>query len=103
MQNVYDYMFHALNEYAKLQRYEVTVPPDAVEICSESMACSANGLVKKFMEDSLVKAPSNALPCSLPPPYEPHELREFLDRKESISRQIGSWEAKAWENSNTKH
>lgn len=89
MQYVYDYMFHVLNEYAKLQKYEVTVPPDAVEICAETMACSANGLLKKFMEDSVIKASSNGLPCTLSPPYEPHELKAFIEMKENISRQVG--------------
>ncbi|KAG9132464.1 hypothetical protein Leryth_008398 [Lithospermum erythrorhizon] len=65
---VYDYMFHLLSEYAKLLNYKPTVPRKAVELCSESMACPALGFEKKFMEESLVKGPNDATPCTLTPP-----------------------------------
>ncbi|EPS60059.1 hypothetical protein M569_14742, partial [Genlisea aurea] len=65
MDYVYDYMFHSLNEYAKLLSYE----PDRagfVEICSESIACNADGLMREFFVDSMVRRPSLSPPCSIP-------------------------------------
>ncbi|PKI45425.1 hypothetical protein CRG98_034230 [Punica granatum] len=100
IQRVYDYMFHLLSEYAKLQKFEVTVPPAAVELCSETMACPAEGQVKEYMMETLVKSPSTELPCSMPPPYEDHELREFMQRKENITKQVEMWEAEYWDNLN---
>ena len=44
MDYIYDYMLHLLTEYAKLLRYKPTIPENAVEICTESMACPAQGL-----------------------------------------------------------
>ncbi|KAL8106791.1 hypothetical protein AgCh_023529, partial [Apium graveolens] len=48
MDYVYDYMFHLLNEYAKLLRFEPKIPEKAVEFCSETTACKAEGTEKKF-------------------------------------------------------
>ncbi|OMP00445.1 hypothetical protein COLO4_12684 [Corchorus olitorius] len=73
MENVYDYMFHLLKEYAKLLKFKPTIPPNAKRVCAETMACACpeEGLFKKFMEQSMVKSPSHKLPCNLPPQYEP--------------------------------
>lgn len=98
MQRVYDYMFHLLSEYAKLQSFEVTVPPAAVEICAETMGCPAEGQVREYMMETLVSSPSSTLPCSMPPPYKRHELREYMQRKENISRQVEKWVAEYWQN-----
>ncbi|KAJ7951123.1 O-glucosyltransferase rumi-like [Quillaja saponaria] len=92
MDYVYDYMLHLLNEYAKLLRFKPTIPPGAVELCSERMACSANGLWRKFMEDSMVKSPSDFSPCSIPPPYDPSTLRDFLEKKANLTRQVQIWQ-----------
>ncbi|XP_010058149.3 O-glucosyltransferase rumi homolog [Eucalyptus grandis] len=98
MKYVYDFMFHLLNEYAKLLKFDVEVPPGAVELCSELMACPAGGLIRKFMTESVVESPSNTLPCSLPPPYEALELKAFMERKESVTRQVEKWESEFWQN-----
>ncbi|KAK9144948.1 hypothetical protein Sjap_004851 [Stephania japonica] len=68
MEYVYDYMFHLLNEYAKLLRYKPTKPKDAIELCSEFVACPAAGLKKKYMMDSMVKSSSERRPCAMFPP-----------------------------------
>ncbi|RLM65881.1 hypothetical protein C2845_PM16G14970 [Panicum miliaceum] len=60
MDQVYDYMLHLLTEYAKLLRFKPTKPPEAVEVCSESLACQAEGLEKKFLADSMVKSAHGA-------------------------------------------
>ena len=80
MDYVYDYMFHLLTEYAKLLRFKPTKPPEAVEICSESLACQAIGLEKMFMEDSMMRSASDAGPCDLPPPFSTEEFKA-LQRK----------------------
>ncbi|KAL3498817.1 hypothetical protein ACH5RR_041549 [Cinchona calisaya] len=99
MDFVYDYMFHLLNEYANLLRFEPKIPEGAVELCSETMACDANeGPEKNFMMESLVKSPSYTSPCSLPPPYEPRVLGAFIRRKANSMRQVETWENNFYEN-----
>lgn len=65
MENVYDYMFHLLNEYAKLQKYKPIIPERAQEVCAGSMACPSRGRLRKSMFESMVKSPSNSRPCYL--------------------------------------
>ncbi|KAG2725165.1 hypothetical protein I3760_01G053900 [Carya illinoinensis] len=67
MEFVYDYMFHLLSEYGKLFKYQPTIPPGAVEVCSETtLACPGDGLWRNFMVDSLVTSPKATLPCTIP-------------------------------------
>ncbi|XP_057980856.1 uncharacterized protein LOC131166379 isoform X2 [Malania oleifera] len=90
---VYDYMFHLLNEYAKLLKYKPTVPPGAVEVCLETMACTRKvNLEKMYMVESMVEGPADAAPCNLPPPYDALDLRSFLKRKEALIKQVEVWE-----------
>ncbi|BFG21946.1 hypothetical protein CerSpe_082200 [Prunus speciosa] len=102
MDYVYDYMFHVLNEYAKLLKFKPTIPPNAVELCSEKMACPATGTWKKFMVESMVGSPGDELPCTLPPPYDPLALRDFLERKANSTRQVEAWENEYWQSINKK-
>ncbi|CAN6268682.1 unnamed protein product [Urochloa humidicola] len=92
MDHVYDYMLHLLTEYAKLLRFKPTKPPEAVEVCSESLACQAEGLEKKFLVDSMVKSAHDVGPCDLPPPFSSHELKMLKQRKENSVNQIEMWE-----------
>ncbi|KAK2367052.1 O-glucosyltransferase rumi protein [Trifolium repens] len=80
MDYVYDYMFHLLNSYGKLFRYKPSISDKAVELCVESMVCKAEGREKKFMMESLVKAPSNTNPCTMPPPFDPPSLHAHIKR-----------------------
>ncbi|XP_059661761.1 uncharacterized protein LOC132307901 [Cornus florida] len=96
MDYVYDYMFHLLNEYAKLLKFKPEIPEGAVEYCSETMACRAEGLVKKFMMESMVKSPSITSPCSMPP-YEPQVLEGFVRRQTNGIKQVETWEKKYWD------
>ena len=88
MDNVYDYMLHLLTEYAKLMKYKPTVPDKATEICIESMACSATGLVKKFMLESMEKSVYEFEPCDLLPPFDQNELDEIMGRKEKYLKMV---------------
>ncbi|KAI9173628.1 hypothetical protein LWI28_004031 [Acer negundo] len=100
MDYVYDYMFHLLNEYAKLLKFKPMVPENslAVEVSSETMASmAADGSEKKFMMESLVKSPSSTSPCTMPPPYEPKILGDFYSKKLNAIRQVQKWENEYWE------
>ncbi|KAH7538016.1 hypothetical protein FEM48_Zijuj03G0154600 [Ziziphus jujuba var. spinosa] len=100
MENVYDYMFHVLNEYAKLLQFKPTVPRKAIGLCSEAMACFAQGLTKKFMMESMVKGPAESGPCTIPPPYAPSSLNAFLRRQTNSIKQVEMWEKNYWDNLN---
>jgi hypothetical protein len=95
MDHVYDYMLHLLTEYAKLLTFKPTKPPEAVAVCSESLACEAEGLEKKFLLESMVKSASDTGPCNLPPPFSSHELKTLKQRKENSIKQIEMWEQRA--------
>lgn len=69
MKLVYDYTFHLLTEYSKLLRFEPTIPEEAVEICSENMACPMFGIWREFMIESMVNSPSDTPPCTMFSPY----------------------------------
>ncbi|KAF7114904.1 hypothetical protein RHSIM_RhsimUnG0069200 [Rhododendron simsii] len=81
MDYVYDYMFHVLSEYSKLMRYKPTIPKKAREICSETLACKATELHKKYLRESMVKGPTDVRPCNMPRPYDPHAFRTLLRSK----------------------
>ncbi|XVE77112.1 hypothetical protein DITRI_Ditri13aG0035900 [Diplodiscus trichospermus] len=100
MRNVYDYMFHLLNEYSKLLKFKPKIPPKAKMVCSETMACSEEGLFKEFMMQSMVMSPSDKLPCALPPPYEPQAIQASLNAKEKITRQVETWGNEYWKKLN---
>ncbi|GMH31302.1 hypothetical protein Nepgr_033145 [Nepenthes gracilis] len=93
---VYDYMFHLLNEYAKLLRFTPAIPPRAVELCPETIACLAKDAPRRFMVASLVKSPNDLAPCTLPPPYDPYVLKAFYDRYANLTRQVELWEDQYW-------
>lgn len=97
MEYVYDYMFHLLNEYGKLLQYKPVIPLGAVELCPESLACSADGIWREFMEESLEKAPSESDPCSLPPPYEPQEIKDFVEGNVKRIKEVEAWENEYWD------
>lgn len=105
MEYVYDYMFHVLNEYAKLLKFKPSIKALGVggtimEVCSETMACSSSGTWNRFTKESMVKYPSHSLPCTLPPPYDPHLLADFLEKKANLTRQVKIWEDEYWHKSN---
>ncbi|KAK9121315.1 hypothetical protein Syun_018932 [Stephania yunnanensis] len=102
MEYVYDYMFHLLNEYAKLLRYKPTKPRKAIELCSESMACAAMGLEKKFMIDSMVKSSSERRPCTMPPAPPFQEVQRSRRRKSNLIKQVETWEEQFWQNQTLK-
>ncbi|KAF7833769.1 O-glucosyltransferase rumi-like protein [Senna tora] len=67
MDRVYDYMFHLISEYAKLQDFKPNPPSTAMEVCAESVLCYADEKQTAFLKQSAA-SPSQAPPCTLPPP-----------------------------------
>lgn len=100
MDYVYDYMFHLLSEYAKLLKYKPTVPEKAFELCSESMACPAEGFSKQFMTESLVRGPALSNPCTMPPPYDPSSHHSFIEKRDNGIKQAETWEKEYWQSQN---
>ncbi|WRX29208.1 Glycosyl transferase CAP10 domain - like 9 [Theobroma cacao] len=61
-------------------------------VCLETAACSREGLWREYLEQSMVKSPSDKLPCTLPSPYEPQALQASLDQMEKITTQVEEWQ-----------
>ncbi|GMH22477.1 hypothetical protein Nepgr_024320 [Nepenthes gracilis] len=93
IENIYDYMFHVLNEYGMLLRYKPTIPSGAVELCSEKWGCGPNGLEHMYRLETMVEGPAQRNPCAMPPPYSPQALQELLDQNAKIKRQVEEWES----------
>lgn len=100
MDYVYDYMYHLLTGYAKLLQFKPEIPQNAMEICSETMACPRSGNERKFMTESLVKHPAETGPCAMPPPYDPASFYAVEKRKQSTTKRILQWEMKYWNKQN---
>ncbi|KAF7102241.1 hypothetical protein CFC21_103411 [Triticum aestivum] len=94
MDYVYDYMLHVLTQYAALLRYKPTVPENAVELCPESMACSAQGRDREFMMESREMYVAGYEPCTLPPPFTAEEEREMAAREEDVRRKVVKMEGR---------
>ncbi|EPS69952.1 hypothetical protein M569_04809 [Genlisea aurea] len=92
MEHVYDYMYHLLNEYAKLMTYKPSPPAAGREICAESLACFESGTVRRFMDESLETLPADSSPCELPPPYEDQQLQEIIAGKARSIAEVEKWE-----------
>ncbi|TVU12562.1 hypothetical protein EJB05_46213, partial [Eragrostis curvula] len=88
MDYVYDYMLHLLTEYAKLLRYKPTVPENAVEICTESIACRARGLHRDCMTETMETHVAGYQPCTLPPPFTAEEAKEITEREAEVLRNM---------------
>lgn len=48
------------------------------------------------MEESLEKSASGSLPCTLPPPYDPQNLKAFLNEKAKAMEEMEAWEDEYW-------
>lgn len=66
MKHVYDYMLHALHEYAKLLQFVPTPGHMMTEVCSEAFLCQAPDKEKPLYEETMVRQPSGSPPCFLP-------------------------------------
>ncbi|GAV92384.1 Glyco_transf_90 domain-containing protein [Cephalotus follicularis] len=100
MDYVYDYMLHLLTDYAKLLTFKPTIPENATAMSSEKMGCPADGLVKKFMMESMVKGPADTGPCTIPPPFAVSSIYDILSRKANSTKEVESWEKKYCDSQN---
>ncbi|CAL4939803.1 unnamed protein product [Urochloa decumbens] len=92
MENVYDYMLHVLTEYARLLRYKPTVPENAVELCSEHVACPTGARAREFMMESRERHVADYEPCTLPPPFTAEEIREMARWEDDVRSEIRKME-----------
>nr|GMD23838.1 O-glucosyltransferase rumi homolog [Ipomoea batatas] len=67
MDRIYDYMYHLIREYAKLQDFVPVPPSSAQEVCLDSVLCFADEKQREFLERTTA-FPSPTPPCTLPPP-----------------------------------
>ncbi|KAF3796239.1 hypothetical protein EJ110_NYTH03328 [Nymphaea thermarum] len=95
MENVYDYMFHSLTEYAKLLKYKPTIPTNAKQVCLGSMACPQRGRAQQFLNESMVKHARDEGPCALLPP-DPAAIESLMTSKNESVKQVHEWEQEAW-------
>lgn len=102
MENVYDYMFHLLNEYAKLLKYKPKIPPNATELCSELLACPEHGKQRELMEETMENSPTDSPPCKMPPPSEPRDLGAFALEKMEAVKVVEAWEDEYWRKQGNK-
>ncbi|CAK9164206.1 unnamed protein product [Ilex paraguariensis] len=66
MRRVYDYMYHLITEYSKLQDFTPVLPSSAQEICVDSLLCFADEKQRQFLKKS-TSLPSPAPSCTLQP------------------------------------
>lgn len=95
MDLVYDYMFHLLSEYAKLQNFKPTVPSTARMLCKQTILCFTDDPKSKdFMKRSEAEV-SSSPPCTLKPLG--HKFIEDVEEKrENVTRQIWMMEDMAY-------
>ncbi|KVI11906.1 O-glucosyltransferase rumi homolog isoform X2 [Cynara cardunculus var. scolymus] len=82
IERIYDYMFHLITEYAKLQDFKPVRPSTALEECISSLLCYADENQRGYLERSAT-SPSPSPPCKLPPPNA-EMIKKWLEAKNEI-------------------
>ncbi|PWA53172.1 lipopolysaccharide-modifying protein [Artemisia annua] len=77
-------------------KYKPTVPENATELCSETMACTSEGFVKQLMDQSTINVPANVSPYIMQPPYDPHTHNSILGQKANSAFKCCSLVQVAW-------
>ncbi|KFK43043.1 hypothetical protein AALP_AA1G071000 [Arabis alpina] len=83
MDRIYDYMFHLISEYSKLQKFKPEKPSSAKEVCAGSLLCFANQKERELLEKSRV-VPSLDQPCKLPDADRNRLERLIQQKKKTI-------------------
>ncbi|ERN14951.1 protein O-glucosyltransferase 1 [Amborella trichopoda] len=93
MSTVYDYMFHLLSEYSKLQRFTPTPTPTSYFVCEDSIQCLASPREKSFLKRSLhsYMEDHNPMPCSLSPPNDTL-IRKWIEMQDDGLREVREME-----------
>ncbi|XP_040992070.1 protein O-glucosyltransferase 1-like [Juglans microcarpa x Juglans regia] len=90
MDRVYDYMFHLITEYSKLQDFKPVPPYSAQELCPESLLCIADIKQRQFLEQSTT-FPSQAPPCTLQPSNS-NLIKSWIQRKKKFVEDVENME-----------
>lgn len=83
MDRIYDYMFHLISEYSKLQKFKPEKPSSAKEVCAGSLLCFAEQKERELLERSRV-VPSLDRPCKLPDADRNRLERLIQQKKKTI-------------------
>ncbi|EEF36767.1 protein O-glucosyltransferase 1 [Ricinus communis] len=86
MEGVYDYMFHLITEYSKLQVFKPVLPSSALEVCADSLLCFADPKQKQFLERSAA-FPSPKPACSLQP-ADGNAIKSWLQEKQRVMEDV---------------
>ncbi|TYI73269.1 hypothetical protein E1A91_D07G119000v1 [Gossypium mustelinum] len=95
MDRVYDYMFHLISEYAKLQDFKPVPPSSAQQVCEESLLCFADDKQKEFLKKSAVTDGSSTPPCTLIKRPNPNFFTIWNDQKRKIIDNVKDMENRA--------
>lgn len=87
MDRVYDYMFHLITEYSKLQDFKPVPPPSAMEVCTESLLCLADDKKQKQFLERTTAYPSPISPCTLQP-ADSNLIRRWRKEKEDTVQAV---------------
>lgn len=94
MDRVYDYMFHLISEYSKLQDFKPVPPSSALEVCVDSLTCFADEKQKRFFERATA-FPSPSPPCTLQPANSDF-FKSWMQQKQRTITNVREMELKAW-------
>ncbi|KAH7283437.1 hypothetical protein KP509_34G007500 [Ceratopteris richardii] len=96
MDFVYDYMFHLLTEYAKLQKFIPVIPETAQLLCKNAILCFTDDpRSKEYLKMSEARV-SSSPPCILPP-FDTKFINEFQQVAENVTQRIWMMEDSAQE------
>ncbi|KAK9126100.1 hypothetical protein Scep_014946 [Stephania cephalantha] len=93
MDRVYDYMYHLITEYSKLQDFKPSPPSSAQEMCAESLLCYADSKQKEFLSRSTA-SPSKSPPCTLPS-TDRTIINDWLEKKRKIISEVQTFEGES--------
>ncbi|KAJ9146801.1 hypothetical protein P3X46_029027 [Hevea brasiliensis] len=90
MDRVYDYMFHLITEYSKLQDFKPVPSSSGLEVCVDSVLCFADEKQKQFLERSTA-FPSPSPPCTLQP-ANGNLIKSWLQQKQRVIEDVRAME-----------
>ncbi|KAB1225829.1 O-glucosyltransferase rumi [Morella rubra] len=88
--SVYDYMFHLIAEYSKLQDFKPVPPSSAKQLCSDSLLCIADYEQRQYLQQSTA-FPSQAPPCTLLP-ADRNVIKSWKQQKKKIIKDVEDME-----------
>lgn len=90
MDGVYEYMFHLITEYSKLQDFKPVPPSSALKVCRDSVLCFADEKQKQYLEMSTA-FPSPRPPCTLQPANR-NLIKRWLEQKQRVIEDVREME-----------